>query len=51
MLTVTGSGFGSDPNFVEANFNDGTACEILTASESEVTCRVVEMSSTDGVER
>ena len=51
VLTVTGTGFPIDKQFVTVSFDDGTSCNVLTSTETQITCEVVEMSANDGNDR
>jgi hypothetical protein len=49
VITITGSGFPRKKDLISVTFSDDSICEILTLSETQITCRVVrfsDMSST-----
>lgn len=45
VLTITGSGFPEDPEFVTVKFEDGSDCTVLTSAETLLTCKATKVSS------
>ena len=47
MVTISGNGFSTDFSVMSVVFDDGTACNILSATDTQLVCETEEFSVVD----